>query len=107
MIWIESPSGSWVDVENAIHWFTQPLSGPCGMAGASGGWLAPPVVREMPTRDVLLGVDLSLSMGTEDFTTRDGRKTSRLAAVKGVLDEFLQHRRGDRVAFLCVGVGLL
>lgn len=66
-------------------------------------WVEPPVVKEVPSRDILLGVDLSSSMETEDFTTADGKKSSRLDAVKGVLDDFLKRRKGDRVGLIFFG----
>ena len=66
-------------------------------------WVEPPVVKDIPSRDILLGVDLSSSMATEDFTTADGKKSSRLDAVKGVLDDFLKRRKGDRVGLILFG----
>jgi len=66
-------------------------------------WLEPPVVKEMPTRDLLLAVDLSGSMEAEDFTAADGSRIDRLTAVKQVLDDFLKRRKGDRVGLLIFG----
>ena len=66
-------------------------------------WIEPPVVKEVPTRDLLLGVDLSGSMDTEDFTSKEGKKINRLAAVKEVLDGFLERRKGDRVGLIFFG----
>lgn len=66
-------------------------------------WVEPPVVKEVPSRDILLGVDLSSSMETDDFTSPDGRKSTRLDAVKGVLDDFLKRRKGDRVGLIFFG----
>ena len=66
-------------------------------------WLAEPVTREVATRDLLLIVDLSGSMETEDFTNAAGEKVDRLTAVKEVLDEFLTRRHGDRVALIVFG----
>lgn len=66
-------------------------------------WLEPPVVREMPTRDLLLAVDLSGSMEAEDFTAPDGARIDRLSAVKQVLDDFLKRRKGDRVGLVIFG----
>jgi Ca-activated chloride channel family protein len=57
-------------------------------------WLEPAVTREMPTRDLLLLVDLSSSMTQEDFTNGDGKKVDRLTAVKEVLSDFLSRRQG-------------
>ncbi len=61
------------------------------------------IVKEIPTRDLLLGVDLSGSMSTEDLTTKKGKKISRLDAVKEVLDSFLERRKGDRVGLIFFG----
>ena len=66
-------------------------------------WLEPPVVREMPTRDLLLAVDLSGSMEAEDFSAQDGSRIDRLTAVKQVLDDFLKRRKGDRVGLVIFG----
>jgi Ca-activated chloride channel family protein len=66
-------------------------------------WLEPPIVRAVPTRDLLLAVDLSGSMAAEDFTGKDGQKIDRLSAAKEVLDEFLTRRKGDRVGLIVFG----
>jgi Ca-activated chloride channel homolog len=66
-------------------------------------WLEPPIVRAVPTRDLLLAVDLSGSMAEEDFTGKDGQKIDRLTAAKEVLDEFLTRRKGDRVGLIVFG----
>lgn len=66
-------------------------------------WLEPPVVEDLPLRDMLLAVDLSGSMDTRDFTDATGDTTDRLTAVKQVLGEFLAGRDGDRVALVFFG----
>lgn len=66
-------------------------------------WIEPPLHRDLPTRDLLLLVDLSGSMDTRDFTDGDGKPATRLAALKGVLDDFLARRQGDRVAVVVFG----
>ncbi|MCK5915058.1 MAG: VWA domain-containing protein, partial [Deltaproteobacteria bacterium] len=66
-------------------------------------WIEPPIVKEIPTRDLLLGIDLSGSMQTEDFTSKNGKKINRLAAVKEVLDDFLKRRKGDRAGLIFFG----
>jgi Ca-activated chloride channel family protein len=65
--------------------------------------LEPPVSRILPTRDLMLLVDLSGSMETEDFTNSRGDKVDRLTAVKEVLDDFLTRREGDRVGLIVFG----
>jgi Ca-activated chloride channel family protein len=66
-------------------------------------WLEPPVTRDVPTRDLLLLVDLSGSMRQEDFTDAAGAKVDRLSAVKEVLGDFLVRREGDRVGLVVFG----
>ena len=66
-------------------------------------WIEPPVTKELPTRDLLLLVDLSGSMQQEDFTNASGAKVDRLTAVKEVLGEFLTRRKGDRVGLVVFG----
>ena len=53
-------------------------------------------------RDLLLAVDLSGSMGTEDMRL-GGYAVDRLSAVKAVLGDFLDRRVGDRVGLLLFG----
>jgi Ca-activated chloride channel family protein len=65
--------------------------------------LEPPISRVTPTRDLMLLVDLSGSMGTEDFTNQEGETVDRLTAVKEVLDDFLTKREGDRVGLIVFG----
>ena len=66
-------------------------------------WIEPPIEKQIPTRDLLLIVDLSGSMDTEDFTTATGAKTDRLTATKEVVGDFLLKRTGDRVGLVVFG----
>jgi Mg-chelatase subunit ChlD len=66
-------------------------------------YLEPPISRTIPTRDLLLAVDLSGSMETKDFTNEKGQRVDRLTAVKEVLDDFLKRRKGDRVGLIFFG----
>lgn len=66
-------------------------------------WIAAPLTKDLPTRDLLLLVDLSGSMRQEDFTNAAGKKVDRLTAVKEVLGDFLVRRDGDRVGLVVFG----
>jgi len=66
-------------------------------------WLEPPITRDIPTRDLLLLIDLSKSMEKEDFTNAEGKTVDRLTAVKEVVENFLTHREGDRVGLVVFG----
>jgi Ca-activated chloride channel homolog len=66
-------------------------------------WVLPPIHHDKPARDLLLLVDLSGSMDTQDFADASGAKVSRLVAVKQVLGDFLTRREGDRVGVVVFG----
>ena len=91
--------GFWQIILYAVCWITVVA------ASARPQRLEPPIVRQIPTRDLLLVIDLSGSMETEDFVNAGGTSVDRLTAVKEVLDEFLAKREGDRVAMIVFGTG--
>jgi len=66
-------------------------------------WLGDAVSKSLPTRDLLLLVDLSGSMQQEDFQNAEGKKVDRLTAVREVLGDFLEKREGDRVGLVVFG----
>ncbi|MBX7144691.1 MAG: VWA domain-containing protein [Oligoflexia bacterium] len=56
----------------------------------------------LEARNLMLAIDVSRSMGTEDFDSALG-STSRLAAVKQVVKEFIAKRQGDRLGLVVFG----
>ncbi len=62
-----------------------------------------PVEQVKAARDVVLAIDISGSMDTRDFRGEDGAPVQRLAAVKGVVSEFVAGRDGDRMALIVFG----
>ena len=58
----------------------------------------------LPTsgRDLMLAVDISGSMNTEDMEL-DGQRLNRLAVVKDVVSDFIQRRQGDRLGLILFG----
>jgi Ca-activated chloride channel family protein len=66
-------------------------------------WLEPPVFRERALRDLLLAVDVSLSMETADFVGAGGNQVRRLDAVREVVDGFIEHRPKDRIGLVLFG----
>jgi Ca-activated chloride channel family protein len=66
-------------------------------------WIEPPIHRDLPTRDMLLLVDLSASMDTKDFVNPQGQTIDRLTALKAVLDDFVARRQGDRIGVVVFG----
>ena len=61
-----------------------------------------PVLLPATGRDLMLAVDISGSMSTEDLALGRGR-ADRLTVVKTVVREFVQRRRGDRVGLVLFG----
>ncbi|KMQ74913.1 VWA domain-containing protein [Marinobacter subterrani] len=53
-------------------------------------------------RDLMLVVDISPSMDEQDMIL-NGRSINRLQAVKQVLDDFIAHRKGDRLGLILFG----
>ncbi|UVL16726.1 VWA domain-containing protein [Pseudomonas atacamensis] len=64
-----------------------------------------PIERQQPVRDLMLAIDLSQSMETEDFNNAQGEKINRLAAVKEVVQGFIDKRKDDRIGLIVFGSG--
>ncbi|WP_210441738.1 VWA domain-containing protein [Vibrio crassostreae] len=73
------------------------------LAAAKPVWLGPEETRELAGRDVMIVLDLSGSMATDDFSNTVGNQVTRLAASKEVLDTFSQKRSGDRLGLIVFG----
>jgi len=73
------------------------------LAAAGPQWVEPPIERVEAARDLMLAIDLSQSMETKDFTDREGRRVDRLTAVKTVVDDFIDRRKGDRIGLIVFG----
>lgn len=72
------------------------------IAAARPQYVGEAVQLPISGRDLMLAVDLSASMQSEDMTLA-GREVSRLSAVKAVASEFIEHRRGDRLGLILFG----
>jgi Ca-activated chloride channel family protein len=72
------------------------------LAAARPTWIGASITLPMEGRDLLLAVDISGSMMIEDM--RVGRSmATRVDAVKYVVGEFIQRRRGDRIGLILFG----
>lgn len=65
--------------------------------------IEPPVTRDTGGRDVLLALDLSGSMETQDMAGPDGAMVSRLDAARAVLKDFVTRRKDDRLGLIVFG----
>jgi Ca-activated chloride channel family protein len=65
-------------------------------------WTGEPVSLPTSGRDLMLAVDISGSMGTEDLQL-GGQLVNRLTVVKNVVSQFIDARDGDRVGLILFG----
>lgn len=73
------------------------------VALAKPEYLGAPIVLQKSGRDLMIAVDLSNSMEARDFRNDQGENVDRLSAVKSVLKEFVNQRRGDRLGLIVFG----
>lgn len=71
-------------------------------AAARPVWVGDPVELPVSGRDLMLAVDISGSMQTEDMVNH-GEQESRLAAVKEIAGDFIGRRVGDRIGLILFG----
>lgn len=71
-------------------------------AAARPSYVGEPVALSNSGRDLLVAIDISDSMSQTDMEI-NGESVSRLVAVKAVVDEFIQRRRGDRIGLILFG----
>jgi Ca-activated chloride channel family protein len=71
-------------------------------ASARPQWIGDPVLLPMDGRDLMLAVDISGSMKEQDMVIK-GFSASRIDAVKDVVSDFVEQRKGDRVGLILFG----
>ncbi len=71
-------------------------------AAARPIWYGKPMELPVSGRDLMLAVDLSDSMQTEDFTI-NGKQVNRLIATQYVASDFIERRVGDRIGLILFG----
>jgi Ca-activated chloride channel family protein len=72
------------------------------LAASRPQWLGEPISIDISGRDLMMAVDLSESMGVEDFKL-NGQAIDRLTATKDVMKEFIDNRKGDRLGLILFG----
>ena len=71
-------------------------------AAARPQWIGPPQAQQRSGRAVMLAVDLSGSMRTEDMELA-GQATSRFGAVEAIAGDFINRRSGDEMGLILFG----
>ncbi|MBD9513682.1 VWA domain-containing protein [Pseudomonas sp. PDM22] len=64
-----------------------------------------PIQRVQPIRDLMLAIDISQSMETNDYRDAAGNRVDRLSIVKGVVRDFIGQRKDDRIGLIVFGTG--
>jgi len=72
------------------------------IAAARPQWHGDAVSLPVSGRDLMMAVDISGSMQTEDFEL-SGRRVDRLTATKAVANAFIENREGDRIGLILFG----
>jgi Ca-activated chloride channel family protein len=74
----------------------------CLLAAARPTWIGDPV--ELPTtgRDLMMAVDISGSMQTEDMEI-NGQYVQRITAIKAIVGDFVTRREGDKLGLILFG----
>ena len=98
----EKPTeGVRISRRNIIQWIMMLLVWGClVLALASPQLVGEPQKQIKTARSFLLNVDLSLSMQTRDWVSKEGRRSSRWEAVKEVMGDFIERRAGDRMGLI-------
>jgi Mg-chelatase subunit ChlD len=72
-------------------------------AAARPQWIAPPDVTETAARDIILVLDVSGSMATEDMKDSQGKTITRAVAMQQAVRNFIQQRRSDNIGLIVFG----
>lgn len=72
------------------------------IAAARPQWIGPPQAQQRSGRAVMLAVDLSGSMRTEDMQLA-GQPVSRFGAVEAIAGDFIARRSGDEMGLILFG----
>ena len=71
-------------------------------AAARPQWIGPPEAQQHSGRALMLALDLSGSMRTEDMNLA-GQPVSRFGAVEAIAGDFISRRRGDEMGLILFG----
>lgn len=72
------------------------------VALAQPRWVGEPISLPTNSRELMIAVDLSGSMETQDLQLT-GKQVDRLSVVKSVLQDFIARRKGDRLGLILFG----
>ncbi|CAM3678008.1 VWA domain-containing protein [Bordetella tumulicola] len=101
----KSPSRPGVSAGGAQLWLNVLVWLLLVLALARPQWVEPPLTHTEPVRDILLAVDISQSMSSDDFRDAQGQRVSRWNVVKAAVADFIDKRPDDRLGLIVFGTG--
>ncbi|EAW0724334.1 VWA domain-containing protein [Salmonella enterica] len=66
-------------------------------------WIAPPEIKEIAARDIILVLDVSGSMATEDMQNSQGENITRAEAMQQAVVNFIHQRKSDNIGLIVFG----
>lgn len=66
-------------------------------------WVTPPESQEVSARDLVLVLDVSGSMATEDMQDSQGKLMSRTVAMQNAVRQFINERKDDNIGLVVFG----
>jgi len=81
------------------HWLLWLIWSLALLAASAPKWVGEPVQLPAEGRDLMLAVDMSASMSQTDMALQ-GRRATRLMAVKSVVGDFVERRKSDRLGLI-------
>lgn len=94
---------AWIARRNLIGWLALALTWVCLLGAASSPRYVGKAGKKVKTvRSFLIAADISFSMAQTDWVV-DGKRTSRWDAVKGIMKDFVQHRKSDQIGLVMFG----
>lgn len=99
----KASSGAWVSRRNVLQWIMLSLVWIGVLAAmASPQIVGEPEMRVKTARNFVVAADISFSMANKDWDI-DGERVTRWEGVKQVLGDFIETRKGDRLALVFFG----
>lgn len=99
----KASQGAWVSRRNFLQWLVLLLIWLCILtAFASPRIVGEPEMKVKTARNFVIAADISFSMANKDWEI-DGERVTRWDGVKQVLRQFIDKRKGDRLALVFFG----
>ena len=94
---------AWISRRNLLGWLALTLCWVCLLGAASSPqYVGQPGKKIKTVRSFLIAADISFSMAETDWVL-DGKRSSRWAAVKSIMKDFVKNRKSDKIGLVMFG----